>query len=137
MNFNEEMRAFLKLYCDNHMCEQCALHDDKKAWCEDYLIGEAPKEALEYSCNKLGWSLENGAVEHPSHYNQGKLECWDAMEAAFGKEAVMTFCKLNAFKYIWRADNKNGLEDIEKAINYLNKYNTMKSTEEVFGNENN
>ena len=60
-------------------------------------------------------------VEHPKHYNQGSIECWDAMEAAFGKEAVMTFCHLNAFKYIWRTAEKNGIEDVEKAINYLTK----------------
>ena len=65
------------------------------------------------------------AVDHPSHYNQGGIECWDAMEAAYGKEAVKAFCKLNAFKYVWRADNKNGMEDINKAINYLNKYKEL------------
>ena len=70
-----------------------------------------------------------GSVNHPSHYNQGGIECWDAMEAAYGKEAVKTFCKLNAFKYVWRADNKNGVEDIDKAINYLNKYKELDSSE--------
>lgn len=71
------------------------------------------------------------AVNHPSHYNQGGIECWDAMEAAFGKEAVKTFCKLNAFKYVWRADSKNGLEDVNKAINYLNKYKELNADEAV------
>ena len=71
------------------------------------------------------------AVNHPSHYNQGGIECWDAMEAAFGKEAVRTFCKLNAFKYVWRADSKNGLEDINKAINYLTKFKELTADEAV------
>ena len=40
----------------------------------------------------------------------------------FGKEAVKNFCKLNAFKYMWRANKKNGDEDIAKAQWYLNKF---------------
>lgn len=65
-------------------------------------------------------------VIHPNHYNQGSIECWDAMESTFGKEAVMTFCKLNAFKYLWRSDSKNGIEDVNKAINYLNHYKELR-----------
>lgn len=63
------------------------------------------------------------AVNHPAHYNRGNIECIDAMISAFGKEEVIIFCKLNAFKYIWRAGQKSsdGTEDIEKAIWYLNK----------------
>ena len=69
------------------------------------------------------------AVYHPDHYNQGVIECWDAMEAAFGKEAVQWFAICNAFKYIWRTRDKNGIEDIQKAINYLNKYLELEEKE--------
>ena len=61
-------------------------------------------------------------VDHPSHYNNGSIECIDAMVAAYGLEAVATFCKINAFKYLWRSEHKNGVEDLEKANWYLNKY---------------
>ena len=61
-------------------------------------------------------------VNHPSHYETGKYECIDVMIETQGVEAVKSFCKCNAFKYIYRANNKNGLEDIQKAIWYLNKY---------------
>lgn len=61
-------------------------------------------------------------VNHPSHYTQGGIECIDAMVSAFGDEEVMDYCKVNAFKYLWRADKKNHLEDIKKAAWYLNKY---------------
>mgnify|MGYP003294533142 CR=1 FL=1 len=61
-------------------------------------------------------------VNHPTHYNEGKIECIDAMVEAFGKEAVQDFCVINAFKYIWRYKHKgNPQEDLEKAIWYLNK----------------
>lgn len=64
-------------------------------------------------------------IEHPSHYNQGEIECIDAMVSAYGKEAVMDFCICNAMKYIWRMPYKNKgntSEDLRKAIWYMNKY---------------
>lgn len=60
-------------------------------------------------------------VNHPSHYT-GKYECIDVMQDVFGDEATNDFCLCNAFKYIWRARKKNGLEDVKKAVWYLNKY---------------
>jgi len=72
----------------------------------------------------------NDNVRHPAHYTQGGVECIDAMISAFGKEAVATFCKLNAFKYNWRSDLKNHTEDIEKAVWYLNKYLELEKTEQ-------
>lgn len=61
-------------------------------------------------------------VEHPQHYNQGNIECIDAMESAFGVDEVAAFCKLNAFKYIWRAGDKiNTVEDLKKARWYIDK----------------
>jgi hypothetical protein len=59
-------------------------------------------------------------VNWPAHYNQSSIECIDAMRAAFGNEAVASYCKLAAFKYLWRADHK-GIhdQDVRKAIWYL------------------
>ena len=34
----------------------------------------------------------------------------------------MDFCLLNAFKYLWRCNFKNGSEDVEKAQWYIDKY---------------
>lgn len=67
-------------------------------------------------------AIEPENVEHPSHYNQGKYECIDVMVETFGVEATQHFCLLNAFKYVWRTKQKNGIEDINKAVFYLNKY---------------
>jgi len=64
----------------------------------------------------------SSSVDHPSHYNQGKIECIEAMRAAFGDEEVKIFCKLNSFKYHWRANDKEGLKDIKKAQWYVDKY---------------
>lgn len=61
-------------------------------------------------------------VNHPSHYETGKYQCIDVMEETQGKEAVKDFCICNAFKYIYSHRKKNGLEDVKKAVWYLNKY---------------
>lgn len=61
-------------------------------------------------------------VNKPAHYADSNIECIDAMEAAFGTEKVMDFCLCNSFKYIWRSQKKNGLEDLKKAMWYENKY---------------
>lgn len=64
----------------------------------------------------------NDNVNHPSHYETGNFECIDVMIETQGKEAVMDFCICNAFKYIYRHNNKNGIEDVKKAKWYLEKY---------------
>ena len=61
-------------------------------------------------------------INHPDRYAGGKYECIKVMVDVFGADAVKHFCILNAFKYVWRAEKKNGVEDIKKAIWYLNKY---------------
>lgn len=60
-------------------------------------------------------------VNHPSHY-AGKVECIDVMIETQGVEAVKNFCLCNAFKYLYRHNGKNGVEDIKKAKWYIDKY---------------
>ena len=61
-------------------------------------------------------------VNHPAHYETGKFECIDVMVETQGKEAVKAYCLCAAFKYLYRHNRKNGLEDIKKARWYLDKY---------------
>lgn len=61
-------------------------------------------------------------VNRPPHYTNGGIECIDAMKATYGTENLAVYCKIAAFKYVWRADHKNGIEDIKKAVWYLHKY---------------
>lgn len=60
-------------------------------------------------------------VNHPSHYDTGKFECIDVMVETQGVDSVKEFCLCNAFKYLYRCRRKNGLEDVKKAVWYLNK----------------
>lgn len=61
------------------------------------------------------------SVNHPEHYKTGNIECIDVMLETQGEEAVWDFCILNAFKYLYRHRNKNGIEDIKKAQWYIDK----------------
>lgn len=58
-------------------------------------------------------------VERPIHYASGGLEAIEAMEASMTPEAFRGFLKGNILKYVWRYEQKNGLEDLEKAKWYL------------------
>lgn len=66
-------------------------------------------------------------VDHPNHYNiEGRKECIDEMVEQFGLEAVVSFCLMNAYKYLYRAGEKEGNskeQDIEKAKWYFNWIN--------------
>ena len=59
-------------------------------------------------------------VDHPSHYNKpGRKECIEEMLDEFGPEAVYWFCKLNAYKYEYRAGDKGPADvDLNKAAWY-------------------
>lgn len=64
----------------------------------------------------------NDSINHPAHYTQGGIECIDAIKAAVtGLEGVEAVCIGNAIKYLWRWKQKNGAEDLRKAIWYINK----------------
>lgn len=61
-------------------------------------------------------------VNHPDHY-KGNIECIDAMIDCFGVVPTAAFCKLNAFKYIWRSNRKGKeIEDMKKAKWYIDKF---------------
>ena len=54
-------------------------------------------------------------VVHPKHYNQG-IECWD-----YTTSHNMGFLDGNVVKYVTRFRHKNGLQDLHKAKQYLDK----------------
>ena len=66
--------------------------------------------------------MSEDTVNHPPHYNKGKVECIDAIESAVsdlhGIEAV---CTANAIKYLYRWKAKDGVESLKKARWYLDR----------------
>ena len=62
----------------------------------------------------------NDNVKHPSHYCKGGMECIDAIKAAVSDitDPFEAYCTGNIIKYIWRWNDKNGVEDLNKAKQY-------------------
>ena len=70
-------------------------------------------------CNK---EPNSDMVNHPSHYTQGGIECIDALKAAtVSKTGIEAVCTANAIKYLWRYEEKNGIEDVKKARWYIDR----------------
>lgn len=59
-------------------------------------------------------------VNKPQHYTKGGIECIEAIRASMTDEQFLGYCKGNVMKYTWRFEQKNGIEDLEKAKVYLN-----------------
>lgn len=79
----------------------------------------------------------NDKINHPSHYNrENGLECIDEMILLFGIEETLSFCKLNAWKYRYRAADKNGAEDLAKSDWYINKYKELSEVIAISAEEN-
>ena len=60
-------------------------------------------------------------INSPGHYADSTIECIDAMEAMMTPEQFIGYLRGNVFKYQWRYEKKNGIEDLKKAQWYLDK----------------
>jgi|GEM_PF-996356 len=83
----------------------------REAWLESMMT---PEEEQDYA-------PEPDMVNNPPHYNQGGIECIDAIRAALTPEEFRGYCKGNALKYVWRELHKGGDESMKKATWYINK----------------
>ena len=142
----EEKVNALEWYCDHccDTCDKCELKNmyDKKTdeftnnyscafdemddkmldkiygWYKE--IDQASCENAEDSCCNKEPNVD--MVNHPSHYNQGGIECIDCIKSAIvGKVGIEAFCVGNAIKYLFRYEEKNGIEDVKKARWYIDR----------------
>ena len=102
-------------------CIHCEGHSN---FVEDHI----PKQPTTPPMPPVNQPKTGEEINHPTRYAGGKYECIDVMTDVFGVDAIKSFCKLNAFKYLWREKNKNGVEDLKKAMFYMDYY--IKLTEE-------
>lgn len=58
---------------------------------------------------------------NPNYYKQASIELIDFMEETSSPEAFQGYCKNNVLKYVVRYKNKNGVEDLNKAMWYLQR----------------
>lgn len=63
------------------------------------------------------------AVDHPPHYNAGKIETIEYIVDVLGKKGALDYCHGNVLKYTGTRlfEKHKPVEDARKAIWYLNK----------------
>ena len=68
--------------------------------------------------------IEADPVKHPDHYQLGSLgiQAIDVIKVVSDRvdDGFEAYCRGNELKYLIRAEEKNGLEDLKKARVYLN-----------------
>ena len=138
----DEMRRKVDKYCASfgpHTCKGCQFcgpdnscgwyHDNDESTEDCYwllvnegLIGKPEQPEINFVKVERNDEVEptNDAVQHPSHYTQGGIECIDAIRASMTADGFCDYCKGNIIKYIWRWRDKGGVEDLRKASVYLN-----------------
>lgn len=99
----------LKCECLRHSnCDECVFFDCVAEECG--LTTETPDE----------WAVPaSDNVNRPSHYCKGGLECIDIIKAQLGQRQYIGYLYGNVLKYMWRWQDKNGVEDLRKAAHYL------------------
>lgn len=119
----------------DYNCTNCANRKDGTCEFSDYCIASYNTVTRKHSTPTFWKPIEEctkaDTVNHPSHYETGKYECFDVMVEAIGVEETKGFCLCNAFKYIYRCKIKHETptEDIKKAIWYLNKFVELEEAE--------
>lgn len=104
------------IYFDGGDFEQyCKPYENKNAECKvvyEYLNAKKEMEKNEYD------------YINPNHYKQGSKEVIEMMQDIWGKEKLIAYCEMNAFKYRMRAGLKpeqSVQRDLEKAKWYEDK----------------
>ena len=120
------MADFFFFFCDGCKYE---MHDGIEFPCSQ-CKGTTLPSSDEYKTRLDLWEpmheqkaeTETDVVNHPSHYTQGGIECIDALKAAtVSKTGIEAVCTANAIKYLWRYEEKNGIEDVKKARWYIDR----------------
>ena len=137
MTRDEMVLAFDKFCNEQKECSCCLLDkfsdacnfnrwsDDKLAIAYDHVCknGKARLDGSHLKNEEFKID-DNGPdmVSHPKHYTRGGIECIDALKAAtVGKCGIEAVCVANVIKYLWRYEEKNGIEDVRKAKWYIER----------------
>ena len=107
-----------------YQCARCdAGYPDQGCTCFPKATApDRPSNKVPMTATRAQILAENAdPVNNPPHYNQGAVECIDAIESALGPAGFRAYCKGNALKYIWREEHKGGTESLRKAIWYLDR----------------
>lgn len=86
---------------------------------DDIFDDEESQSKSTAKITKITTSKPKEKVDHPAHYNKGKIEVIDAIE-----DWELNFSRGNAVKYVARAglkDKETEIEDLQKAVWYIER----------------
>lgn len=149
-----EMHERLIRYCFSVKCDDCRFSapDGECRWdeknpksteeCYRFALREglieAPDDAefdfVKVEDNDEIEHQENDAINHPSHYTYGGIECIDAINAVVNEipNGICAWLTGQVIKYIWRWMHKNKpVEDLKKCRFYLDRL--IENAEVVYG----
>lgn len=109
-------------FTDQYACIFDEMSDNMLNKCYNWYkeLDPAACENAENKCCDV--KPDDDMVNHPSHYTQGGIECIDALKAAtVSKTGIEAVCTANVIKYLWRYEEKNGIEDVKKARWYIDR----------------
>lgn len=126
------LKAYAKYENADEQIDDC-LDDAKKSHEKDNSPKTISLEEVNKAINKrlfddveratlpTDYESEDKMVSHPSHYqSKNGIEVIDVIEAfTEDLEGIEAVCTANAIKYLCRWKNKNGAQDLEKAMWYL------------------
>lgn len=119
----EEKAKKIKEFCKNlngddsilH-CPECPLYEASSDYCYERDAGIAANYEILFGA-EVG-----DPVNKASHYNDGGIECIDAIEASMTPTEYAGFLKGQVLKYVWRYRLKGKpAEDLKKARYYLDR----------------
>lgn len=85
-----------------------------------YPNGDSPsyaQEALEDAIKKEEKAAD--VIHHPAHYTWRGRECVEHLRDWLGHDGYLSYLEGNVQKYLYRWQKKNGIEDLDKAIEYI------------------
>ena len=118
----DETVLALDKFCDNQEdCSCCLLEKfsdgcNFNRWSDDKLA-----IAYDHVYKNMDENVPD-MVNHPQHYTRGGIECIECIKAAVSnKVGIEAVCVANVIKYLFRYEEKNGIEDVRKAKWYIER----------------
>ncbi len=99
----------------DHISKHYVIRDDENTGWTDYEINNAGDQFKLKEVTKPTTDL----IDNQPHYTSQGIEPIELMRKNFSKEEFAGFLKGNVLKYMLRYKDKNGLEDLKKAMTYL------------------
>ena len=134
MNKKKYVEALEHICEESNGCDNCPIAKSKYgvAYCRSHQFENMDEADLILYAEAAGLNIsDEDPVNRASHYNQGGIECIDALEASMSPIEYAGLLKGQVFKYIWRYRHKGkATEDLKKAFYYLERLIRITEREE-------